>query len=272
MQANKPNLVLGTAWRLTVDEVGVFVESLRRHYSGLAMLVISSRDSRDLVQYLLARDVVPVFFDCPHWMVMHIQLARYVRYGEVLRGLGIECHRVLLSDVSDVVFQADPFVNLPDGELLCFAEEAGRRIGQCEFNRRWVQEVYGTQGLERVADCQIYCSGTTIGSQRAIVQYIDLLLTQATPEVLANVSKVRGHDQGIHNFLLHTGALPQARMIDNGRHVYTLGHVPDGQVHIGEGGAILTAEGLACPIVQQYNYKPPIDARVRAAFGLGSRG
>lgn len=268
MPDSAPNLVLGAAWRLGVADVRVFVESLRRHYSGDVMLVVSSRESAPLVDYLRSRKIIPVFFDCPYWMVMHIQLARYVRYEEILRGAASEYSRVLLTDVSDVLFQADPFASLPDGELLCFMEAAGRTIGQCHYNTTWIKDIYGPAEFERIKDCEISCSGITIGSHRAIVGYIDRLLTYATPEALAKLSPMRGHDQGIHNFMLRTGALPHARLAPNGQHVFTLGHVPEQQITLTPGGEILAPGGRLCPIIHQYNYKPSIMERICAEYAV----
>jgi hypothetical protein len=264
--AEGPNLVLGTAWNLGIADVRIFVESLRRHYHGDVMLLVTSRGSADLVSYLRSRDIVPVFFDCSFWMVMHVQLGRYVRYEETLRGVDKEYAHVLLTDVSDVVFQADPFAQLPEGELLCFMEVPGRTIGQCADNTRWVQQIYGPAVWENMKNHEISCSGTTIGSQRAILQYIDLMLHYANPNLLAPLMQFRGHDQGIHNYLLRTGALPNARLIPNGQHVYTVQTVPDSEITLGPGGTILAPGGRLCPIVHQYPSKPAVLKHIRSAY------
>jgi hypothetical protein len=268
MSVIAPNLIFGAAYNLKVPQVRVFVESLRRYYHGQVMLLVTSVDSEELVAYLRSMNVTPVFFDCPHWMVTNIQVARYVRYAETLRTSGDLYGRILLSDVTDVLFQADPFDTLPDGELLCFLETPGRTIGQCTTNTGWVQQIYGPAGVEKIKDFDISCSGTTIGTQPAILHYIDLLLDHAEPVLLAKVMESRGHDQGIHNFLLRTGQLPSARLIPNGQHVFTLGYTPDREIISGPNGAILTATGRRCPIVHQYNYKRALVPHVESAFRI----
>ena len=257
-------LILGTAFKLQVPQVRLFVESLRKHYDGPVMLLITSLDSRDLVIYLCSRDVTPVFFDCPYWMLTHVQVARYVRYGEILRGSDRPYDRILLSDVSDILFQAHPFAGAPPGDLLCFHEHADRMIGKCKANSMWMEQIYGPEVLSRLKDCRISCSGTTIGSHAAILQYIDLLLSYADPKVLAALKGFRGHDQAIHNFLLHTGALPHAQLIPNGRHVLTLGGAPDSEVILGPNGTLLSPEGRLCPIVHHYEARG--QAHIAAAF------
>lgn len=259
-------LVLGAAYRLRVDEVWLFVESLRRHYDGPVMLLVTSVDSQQLVAYLRSRDVIPVFFDCPYWMTTHIQLARYIRYGEILRGCDQPYDRILLSDVSDVVFQAHPFATAPAGELLCFLEGEGRTIGQCPNNSMWVEHVFGTTGLARIRDRTVSCSGTTIGSKQAILRYIDLMLSYANPTLVAGLPYLRGHDQGIHNYLLYNGAMPHARLVPNGQHVHTVGCVPDCEIQFGPFGTLLAPGGRLCPIIHQCNYKPAALAHLAAAF------
>ena len=254
--------MLGTAWGFSVGQVRNFVESLRRHYHGDAMLVISSRRSAPLIEYLNSFNIRPIYFDGPYWMPLHIQLARYIRYQEILRGVEKTYDRVLLTDVSDVLFQGDPFANLPEGELLCFMEAAGRTISQCQFNTHWIQQIYGEAGVERLKDCEISCSGITIGTHRAIVEYVDKLLCEATPQIASSLDKYRGHDQGIHNYLLRTGALPQARLIPNCQHVYTMGFVPDNEFSIGPAKTIIAPGGRVLPIVHQYDRKAAVLGRL----------
>jgi hypothetical protein len=269
MPDDSKSLVLGTAFRLSREDVWVFVESLRRHYRGPAILLVTSYDSDELVAYLRSRDVTPVYFDGPYWMVAHVQLMRYVRYGELLRGCGTAYERILLCDVSDVVFQGHPFAAAPAGELLCFMEDPGWTIGKSKNTSLWVEQIFGREVLARLADRPISCSGTTIGSHRAILRYVDLLLSHADVRVLVNLSQYRGHDQGIHNYLLHTGALPEARLVPNAEHVYTLGLVSPQTVELGPAGTLLSPEHRCCPIVHQYTYRPRLKAHVLAEYPLG---
>jgi len=258
-------LIMGTAFRCDIKDVWVFVESLRRHYQGEALLLISSRYPA-LAKYLVSRNVVPVFFDAPYWMRVHVQIGRYVRYGEILRGSTRFFERVFLTDVTDVLFQSDPFADPPAGQLLFFMEHPTRTIGSDQMNAMWVNQIYGPRGLELLKDKPISCSGTTIGAHQPLLDYVDLLLKHANPEVLARYPEYRGHDQGIHNYLLHTGALPLVQTIPNARHVYTLGAVPQEEIVLGPGGTILDPQGLRPPIIHQYTYHPPIAQHVRSAF------
>src|SRR5262245_4939676 len=175
-------LILGTAYHYGVRDVWVFVESLRRHYTGEVMLLVSGGSaSRPLVEYLVSRQVRPIFFDCPAWMITHVQFGRFVRYGELLRDSSRRYERVLLTDVSDVVFQSHPFDHAPEGELLCFLEGGDRTIGGCPVNSNWVSSLYGPEILARVSRGPISCSGITLGCHEAILEYLDRLCGHIRP-------------------------------------------------------------------------------------------
>ena len=139
-------------------------------------------------------------------------------------------------------------------------------IAQSQANCLWIDHIFGPNAVREAANWPISCSGTTIGSHATILQYIDRLLAQATPEKMARLVHLRGHDQGIHNYLLGTGALPQAVLVPNGRHVYTVGFIPDTAIRFAPDGAIITPGGEIPAIVHQYTYKPAIQAQVEAAY------
>lgn len=259
-------LVLGTAFGYAAAHVRIFVESLRHHYDGDAQLVVTSRGPADLLEYLPSRGVVPRFFDTALWMTAHIQVARYARYYEILRESPKRYDRVLLTDVTDVLFQGHPFAGAPEGELLFFMEDERTTIGDSTPNATWVKQVFGDEVLRQLAAKPISCSGTTIGSHTAILRYIELLLKHARPDLMPALKGYKGHDQGIHNFLLHTGAVP-ARAVANGVHIHTLGQVPDADLEVGPDG-ILGAGGRPCPIVHQWNYRPAAKAWVEKAWAV----
>ena len=259
------NFVLGTAFGYGVGQVRVFVESLRRHFDGDVALLVSSRTGPELVDYLRAHKVRPVFFDCAFWMSIDVQFGRYIRYAELLREAPRPYDRVMFSDVGDVLFQADPFGGLPPGELLLFLEDERTRIGESRANSLWIEQVYGSAMLERLRRERISCSGTTIGMHGAMLEYIEKLLWEGRPDIAARLNTYRGVDQGMHNVLLHTGALPQAVVVPNGDVVWTLHNVPDAEVFADAAG-IRTPEGRHPPVVHQYPTKPVADRWVKARY------
>ena len=259
-------LVIGTAMGMNVAQIWPFVESLRVHYDGEAALVISSRGTEAVVKYLASRDVKPVFYDSVPWMFLQVQTSRYARYAEVLREeLSDPYERVFFTDVTDVLFQANPFEFAPAGKIVCFLEDSRATIGRCRSNSLWVKQVYGDAILQGLFDRRISCSGTTMGDHAALIDYCDKILAEARPDIMIKLVGVRGHDQGIHNYLLNTGKLPGAVVNENGDFVFTLAQVPDGEVMVKVDG-IYTLADKRCPIVHQWTYKKHAAAWVRAKY------
>lgn len=257
------NLVLGTAFGYPPKSIRLFVRTLRQHFDGHIALLVTSRGEHadDLAAYLRSQDVEPVYFDAALWMVMHIQVARYVRYYEYLRGCK-PFDRVMFTDVTDVVFQADPFASTPEGELLCYLEDQKGIIGHCKHNSLWIQQVFGDAVLARLASRRISCSGTTMGTHSAMLRYAEKMLSKTTPAVMSKIRGPNGHDQGVHNVLIHTGELPGVKLVENGQHIFTLGHTPDDAIVIKPDG-LYTAEGIRPAVIHQYNYKDAAFAWVR---------
>lgn len=246
-------LVLGLAFAYGIDKVRVFVESLRRHYDGPAALVVTSRGPPELLDYLAAHHIDVHFFDAALWMITDIQISRYVRYYEVLRGSSVRYDRILLTDVSDVLFQAHPFAGAPEGDLLFFMEDARTLVGNSEANSMWIEDMFGPQVLAEMKADRVSCSGTTMGSHDAILRYIEKLLHFCKAPLMMKLQGKRGHDQGIHNYILRHRLVEGIRAVENGTHIFTIGRMPEAEIILSDQG-ILTATGAKCPIVHQYTY------------------
>lgn len=102
---------------------------------------------------------------------------------------------VLLSDLRDVVFQADPFDMLRSAiaaaaaspssaprkpVLIGAAERHGLVVKHCPFNRQWTEACYGDTGSSFLAFSQVLCSGTTLGEAAGVGEYLDALILAAT--------------------------------------------------------------------------------------------
>lgn len=111
---------------------------------------------------------------------------------------------VMFVDARDTVFQSDIFSHMRNGEgLYVFQEQRPRTISECGWNSGWVKDCYGDAGLAKVGRSVISCSGTTLGSWKDVLAYID-----AMADALEDSKCERnGIDQGIHNYLVYSGEL-----------------------------------------------------------------
>lgn len=127
---------------------------------------------------------------------------------------------LMLIDSRDAVFQTDPFKGLPreddeqaeSGQLYFFEENAeATTIGQSQFNSRWLKTAYGVDNVSPFFDKPVVCSGSTMGEQVAIEAYLRAMVVQFDE----THCKVKGCDQGFHNYLHYSHGLEGVKGIES---------------------------------------------------------
>ncbi len=121
---------------------------------------------------------------------------------------------VLMSDLTDVCFQDDPFKCAPSSThpwIKFTLEKESKTFANEKYNRRWMS-CYGPGVLSELKRRQapISCAGVTLASYRGAILYTAAQLKQiATPELLTcSIQKIGAAlDQATHNYLLHMGGL-----------------------------------------------------------------
>lgn len=182
-----------------------------------------------------------------------LQTLRYELYAQFLDELGADADYVLLSDVRDVWFQDDPFTKPPQG-LEVFLEEPTVRIGAEPFNHRWIEHLYGGKTAAQLSNNVVSCSGTTSGPRDEVLRYARSMAVA----LKGRRRPMSSHDQGVHNYLLRTGALDPVEIVDN-----TSGRVLTMSVKMTprlEGDLVLSNTGAAPPVVHQYDRHPEATA------------
>lgn len=114
-----------------------------------------------------------------------IHNTRYVKYLEFLMDHDEYSH-VFFCDTKDVIFQRDPFVNLPRNYIWLFQEDSGIKIADDVLcNSWWIYAAYGQNALNALALYPIICSGTIMGSRPQmleLLQYYKAQLSQIKQE------------------------------------------------------------------------------------------
>src|SRR5215470_289377 len=131
-------LVLGAAIGFDVEQVRVFVESLRANYTGDVLLLIRWPGLR-IARYLASRgiNVIRVFQTRSFSRSVHAR--RYAIYLDYLRAGLARYDQVMMSDVRDVVFQSNPFDGITSPKCHFYLESSERTIGEDPTNWRWVR-------------------------------------------------------------------------------------------------------------------------------------
>jgi hypothetical protein len=184
------------------------------------------------------------FYGLPH-QTRYFHCAQYMRSHP-------EFSLILLSDIRDVVFQADPFADLADG-LHLGLESPKLTIATQRDNRRWMIEVYGETLLNRLGHHQISCSGVTLGDAASIKVYVNKMLDEIIHVPLFKLEH-QILDQAIHNKLLYCGELPTVHLCQPLQStIATVGVLTEGDLTVDSTGMLLNTDGRPAPIVHQYD-------------------
>lgn len=214
-------LVVGLAAGYALFTVRRFVGSLRHSgFNGTIVMGVFAGVGADVRAFAAAHRVV--LADVPADEVTRSKQLLSWRFGWYSRVLARHCAwpgcSALLTDVRDVFFQADPLARLSQREGLHGTSAAGKdalavfleyfnartgnvAIGDDYFNSGWIRDCWGDAGLARLAKKPIACAGVLAGSRTALQRY--LTVWQKEQQLHGG----RCNDQGVHNWLLHTGRL-----------------------------------------------------------------
>ncbi|GHB95335.1 hypothetical protein [Cerasicoccus arenae] len=184
---------------------------------------------------------------------LKITSARYLYYYLYIAANKDRFSNVLLTDVRDVFFQADPFSYPTNSELNFFLEHPNARIGSCPVNSFWFRGLYGEEDLKRHSERRVSCSGTTIGTTEGILDYLRSMTDELTA-TNARMTNVDGTDQAAHNGMIVNEKVSNYRIWENGSGpILTLGYEPVDNFLPDEEGLVRNFDGSIIPIIHQYD-------------------
>ncbi|MDW8399643.1 MAG: hypothetical protein RMK90_13885 [Acetobacteraceae bacterium] len=255
-------LVIGAAAGYGPRQVKAFVASLRAVHDGPAAILT---DRPEEIGPLLERFGVDCLLPAaPRGYAPHPASARFLDALQAIESLYPAAETILLSDVRDVVFQADPFAP-PPRRLSFFLEAEPLTLAQHGANLRWIAALAGAGLARMVADRPCICSGTLLGPRADMLRLIrQMLLLMAIPR--AAVPAAFGADQAAVNLVAHLGLAAEADILPNHGRVATIGMTPPDQLALDPAGVIRNPDGGASAIVHQYDRHPALLAAVEARW------
>jgi hypothetical protein len=263
------NLVMGLAINYRKRELAPFVRSLRGcGYKDEIVLLVSDLDT-ETREFLQEHKVNYEYYWEMNFVPFDFMLARnfsYYRYLCAMRNLNQAFDRILLTDVGDVVFQGDPFVTAPAGELTVYLEDKVRTLDTCYVCGYWIRSAFSDSAFDELRGRRMSCAGTVLGTWTGILRYL-LVMQSGAFECAVSARKLEGIDQAIHNVMLYRDRLAGAVVIENSEHVFTMGIVPKSNIVITPDGMITDGEGRVCPVIHQYNRHPAVTKFVRERYG-----
>jgi hypothetical protein len=129
---------------------------------------------------------------------------------------------VLLSDTKDTFFQMRPFDSVKDmlsndkgGVDLMMFREYAVHIHNQSYNRNWVQGCFGKEELEKIHHNKVLCSGTTMGTKKGVLRYLNVMLDwMERLRKTKSGCRAYGVDQGYHNYLFYSNKFGET--VENG--------------------------------------------------------
>ncbi len=258
------DLVLGYATGYDAAMIAPFVRSLRAVFDGPVTLVV---DDRPDVRELLADNGVEAIHpeSIPGWEP-HPVMARFAAYARLIERFP-NAVDVLLTDVRDVVFQAEPF-GPPPRRLEVFVENEDGVLGDHAFNMKHLTALVGDEMAASVADKPCICVGTVMGPREEVLRFCrTLLMLAAIPR--SEIGGAFGADQAACNLAVHLG-LVKAEIKDNFGRVATLGMTPGDRLSFRD-GRVINPDGSSSPIVHQHDRHPHLSKALHEHWGQGLR-
>jgi hypothetical protein len=258
------DLVLGYATGYDAAMIAPFVRSLRAVFHGTVALVV---DDRPDVNVLLAEyGVDAIYTDASTGWKPHPVMERFAVYGRLLERYP-NAVDVLLTDVRDVVFQAEPF-GPPPRRLEVFTEYENGTLGDHAFNMKYLSALVGDEMSATLVNKPCICVGTIIGPRDEIARFCrTLLMLAAIPR--SELGGAFGADQAACNLAVHLG-LVKAEIRSNFGRVATIG-MTAGETLSFRDDKIVNPDGSVSAIVHQHDRHPHLDNAIHNLWGGGMR-
>lgn len=191
--------------------------------------------------------------------------SRFPHFYTFLRDSTFE--RILLTDVRDVIFQADPFRHLPASGLAVSIESRRYTIATESHNAAWMARTYGAEALAALGERPVSCVGVTYGDRPAMERYLRLMAEALLALPLAAIGDA-GADTAVHNWLLWTGRLGTVSLLETlASPVATLNEINESTIALDTEGRVLNHDGSLVSVLHQYDRLPGLRGRLPATMG-----
>jgi beta-1,4-mannosyl-glycoprotein beta-1,4-N-acetylglucosaminyltransferase len=257
-ETNKKDLVLGAAIGIDIEHIKIFIESFRKFNTEAEFfLIVENNIADDKKKYLEGKSVRLLYNESSLLYHTPPNNSRFLKCLDFIKENEGYYRNILLPDISDVVFQGDPFKDLIEDFIYFAEEDESETIETNSFNSRWVNQCFGPDILNEIKKNKISCCGTVIGSIKNIKIYLEEMCKQMVR--VKNESPVYFSDmmdQGIHNYICYKklDLFNNPTMKSNGDFISTIGitclQFPE---KIENNGEELKVNGKTPCIVHQYN-------------------
>ena len=228
MFIDKKNAVVGVAVNFNLSNIRNFVLSFREvNKIDECILLIDTEHIDEMTEFLKDNNVTALRYEFHQFANMRPHNSRYIAYLELLSNR-VDLKNIFLADTKDIIFQMNPFENLPEEFIYFFEEDAGiKLVDDQSCNSYWLDVGYGREITQTIWHNNIICSGTILGSHGEIIKFLNIMKQQMLEIRQRNPNGFRDVilDQAIVNYLVRTDASSSLKkeIKRNGDIVATLG-------------------------------------------------
>lgn len=267
------NVIIGTALNYGVNEIKNFVLSFRKYNKDAEIFLIYDMSQIDRIELFAVKHnitLMPFTNAAPN---IHVVASRFVEYLKLVESLNGSGH-FLLADIRDVIFQSDPFVNLPNEDyIFAFTEDPAVTIDIEPHHIKMIERMYGSQAMDIFRGKKIICSGTILGTKNGMVDFLKVFthhlleLQKVNPQVCYEMLL----DQVITNYILHNAPNPSCTIKDNGDIIGTIGHcitypTPSGKLELKDG--VFYLDGKVPAVIHQYDRSPEYFRQISELYNV----
>lgn len=252
----KKNLIISAACGFGIQQLELFIRSLRKYYDEDICFIIGEND------YEIEKELKKYGCICIKKNVdkRDIQIKRYAYFLDFI--ISKNYKRILFCDSRDIYFQANPFSYEYKGSINFFLED--KKIADCPINSEWMIGTYGRDVYEKLSNKIISCGGTILGDQKSIEKFLRLMIQETNTYKFKKRLKylltfrrdpqARGSDQSHGNFIAHNKLIKNSFFYSNeSGPVATIYHLK--KINFNKKLQLLNSNSQLYTIVHQYDKK-----------------
>ncbi|MDQ0246212.1 hypothetical protein J2S09_003816 [Bacillus fengqiuensis] len=246
----KKDLIMGAISNIPLENIKIFLKSLEQTgFTGETVLFIENIDNQTqeiIKDFKLNVKLIPIQRVGSERNFM-IHDYRFSLYYKFLLVEGNRFNNILLTDVRDVFFQTNPFLENWSKDSITVTKEAWLIRQEINWNVQWILTKFGHKVLSAIQHQPILNAGTIFGPTKFMIDYLKELT-----HVLFDNEYVPISDQSSLNYLVHTGIIKPVAYSDNENGpIMTL--ALENQININQDNQVLLKNGNSASILHQYD-------------------
>ena len=259
------NLIIGTIANYSFSKLEPFVKSLDVLETDYDVVMMVKGVDAPTCKKLTSRGIMLIPFTDTHPYLIEgydesvlpkhdnqkysLCVKRFFMYHLFLQKNKCKYKNIFLTDVRDVVFQSDPFVVMDNverkGELHAFCEDI--TIGENRLNAKWFRVFADEDTYAEHKDKCVLCAGTILGSTKKVSELVEEMTRRLSMHEASD-----GEDQGVYNYLIHTGEIDDVAVWRN-RDGFILTTSAGRGAYMIQNGAVVSLDGTMYCVLHQYD-------------------